>query len=351
MNLHDRAVVIGIRRYSDATPDGSSWVTNLNGPDNDADAVTEWLRQPDGGGLPAANINTVRSADLPDPFPDKDSAGPQQRAVERAFDDVADLDPTAFEDQYAGRRLYVYVSGHGYARQRDEAALVTAEAKRARPLNVLVTSWMDWLWDAARFKEYVLWVDTCATRVPLTFLKPCDRNPDHSLNAADGRQFTAFAAGFDKRAVENQMSDGLWHGVFTYALLQGLNGEASRPITTSSLRDYLLNNMSSFMRDDQRSNSAIAKEPAFARTDELVFGQPAQRPTFAVTLRFPPEWVGKRVTISVGATSPLIAETVLQQAVWTPQLEAGAYAVFAPELGHFQAFAVNGSGGLVVAVR
>jgi hypothetical protein len=166
-----------------------------------------------------------------------------------------------------------------------------------------------------------------------------------------GRLFTAFAAGFDKRAVENQMSDGLWHGVFTYALLQGLKGEASRPITTSSLRDYLLNNMSSFMRDDQRSNSAIAKEPAFARTDELVFGQPAQRPTFAVTLRFPPEWVGKRVTISVGATSPLIAETVLQQAVWTPQLEAGAYAVFAPELGHFHAFAVNGSGGLVVTVR
>ena len=83
MNLHDRAVVIGIRRYVDATPDGASWVTNLNGPDNDADAVTEWLRQPDGGALPAANINTVRSADLPNPFPDKDSAGPQQGAVER----------------------------------------------------------------------------------------------------------------------------------------------------------------------------------------------------------------------------------------------------------------------------
>ena len=132
--------MIGIRRYWDATPDGSSWVTNLNGPDNDAD-----------------------------PFPDEDSAGPQQRAVERAFDNVAELDPTAFEGQYAGRRLYVYVSGHGYARQRDEAALVTADAKRARPLNVLITSWMDWLWDAARFKEYVLWVDTCATRVPL----PC----------------------------------------------------------------------------------------------------------------------------------------------------------------------------------
>lgn len=109
--------------------------------------------------------------------------------------------------------------------------------------------------------------------------------------------------------------------------------------------------MSSFMRDDQRSNSVVAKEPAFAQTDELDFGQPAQRPTFAVTLRFPPEWVGRRVTISVSATSPLIAETVLHQAEWTAQLEAGIYAVFAPELSHFHAFAVTGSDELVVAVR
>jgi hypothetical protein len=350
VNAHDHAVVIGIRRYWDAAPDGSSWVTNLNGPDNDANAVTEWLGQPDGGGLPAANISTVRSADLPDPFPDEGSAGPQQRAVEQAFDNVAELKRTAFEGRYTGRRLYVYVSGHGYARQRDEAALVTAEAKRSRPLNVLVTSWMDWLWDAGRFKEYVLWVDTCATRVPLTFLKPCDRDPDHSLNAAEGRQFTAFAAGFDKRAVENQI-DGQWHGVFTHALLQGLKGAANTPITTSSLRDYLLNNMSSFMRDDQRRNNAVAKEPAFARTDELDFGQPAARPTFGVTLRFPQEWVGKQVTISANSTNPLNAQTVLEQAEWTPQLEVGIYVLFAPELGHYQAFEVTGGGEHVVAVR
>jgi Caspase domain len=340
VNPHDRAVVVGIRRYVDAQPDG--WITNLNGPDNDADAVAAWLRQPDGGGLPPENIRTVRSADLPDPFPDESSAGPQQRAVEDALNDVAELSSTAFEGQYAGRRLYVYVSGHGYAKQRDEAALVTAEAKRARPLNVLVSSWVDWLWNAGRFQEYVLWVDTCATRAPLAYLKPCDRSPEHSQNAANGRLFTAFAAGFDKLAVENEMPDGKWHSVFTYALLQGLRGAAQTPVTTSSLRNYLLNAMPSFMREDQISNSRVAKEPAFGRTDELVFGQPAQRSTFAVRLRFPAEWVGRRVTISVSSTSPLIAETVLAQAEWTPRLPAGVYVVFAPEHGDFHPFAVNG---------
>jgi uncharacterized caspase-like protein len=338
-------VVIGIRRYWDAVPGG--WITNLNAPDNDAVAMAEWLRRSDGGGLPDENICTVRSADLPDPFPDEHSAGPQQRAVENALNDVAELNPTAFEGQYAGRRLYVYVSGHGYARQRDEAAIVTAEAKRARPLNVLVSSWVDWLWDAARFKEFVLWVDTCATRAPLAYLKPCDRSPEHSQDAANGRLFVAFAAGFDKVAVENEMPDGKWHSVFTYALLQGLEGAARTPISTSTLRDYLVNSMASFMRADQRSNSLVAKEPAFGRTDELVFGQPAQRTTFPVTLRFARGWIDRRVTISVSSTTPLIAETVLRAEEWTPQLEAGVYVLFAPEHGDFHPFAVNGGGQIV----
>lgn len=344
MNDHDRAVVIGIRRYWDAP---AGWITNLNGPDNDADAVAQWLRQEDGGGLPQENVSLVRSADLPDPFPDDLTAGPQQWRVERALNRVAELDPTAFEGQYAGRRLYLYVSGHGFAKQRDEAALVTAEATRGRPLNVLVSSWLDWLWAAARFKEYVLWVDTCATRTPLAFLKPCDRNPENRPNAADGKLFTAFAAGFDKRAVENQMPDGSWHGAFTYALLQGLNGGARTPVTTSNLRDYLTNTMSSFMREDQRTNRQVAKEPAFGRTDELVFGS-ATRSTFAVALRFPAEWVGRRVTIRIGSRSPLIAETVLLQPEWTLSLEPGVYVVFAPDQGDFHAFQVTGGGQDVV---
>jgi uncharacterized caspase-like protein len=333
-------VVIGIRRYWDATPDG--WITTLNAPDNDAEAIAQWLRQPDGGGLPDGNICIVRSADLPDPFPDEQSVGPHQRAVENALNNLAELDATSFEGQYAGRRLYVYVSGHGYANEPDEAALLTAEAKRTRPLNVLVSSWVDWLWNAARFKEYVLWVDTCAARAPLTYRKPCDRNPEYSQDAANGRRFTAFAAGVGKLAVENEMSDGKWHSVFTYALLQGLNGGARTPITPNSLRDYLSNAMSSFMRDDQKNNGIVAKEPAFARTDELVFGQRAQPATFPVTFQFPRTWVGRRVTICVNSKSPLIAETILQQDEWRHGLEAGLYVLFAPEYGDFHPFAVSG---------
>lgn len=344
MNLHDRAVVIGIRRYWDAA---AGWITNLNGPDNDADAVAQWLRRADGGGLPHDNVHVVRSADLPDPFPDRSAAGPQQWAVEQALDNLANLESTAFEGQYAGRRLYVYASGHGYAKQRDEAALVTAEALRVRPMNVLVSSWLDWLWNAARFKEYVLWVDTCATRTPLAFLKPCDRNPEFRANASNGKLFTAFAAGFDKRAVENQMPDGKWHGVFTHALLQGLAGGARTPVTTSSLRDYLINTMASFMRTEQRANAQIAKEPSFGRTDELVFGT-VSRSTIPFTLRFSDQWLGRRVTIGVGSNKPLAAQTVLQHHDWMLDLEPGIYVLWAPDHGDFLPFTVDSGSGHVI---
>jgi uncharacterized caspase-like protein len=343
-NTADYALVIGIRRYADAA-DPSGWIGDLNGPDNDAAAVADWLRHPDGGDLPDENIRVVRSADFPDPFTDNNSVGPQQRAIEEALNDLADLPPTVHEGQYAGRRVYIYVSGHGFGRTDDEAAIVTADAKRTRPLNVLVTSWVSCLKDAARFQEYVLWVDACATRRPLSFLKPCDREQEVSANAGSVRQFRAFAAGYNQLAVEAQL-DGEWHGVFTYALIKALEGAASRDasgaITSDGVRDYLRNNMASFMTDQQRADGRVAREPSFAKTDPIIFAFPAQPSRFGVTLRFPDTAIGQRATVSTDASSPLVRETTLASADWKLELPAGAYVVFLPELNKFSAFAVTG---------
>lgn len=347
MNQHDRAVVIGIRRYPDATAP-SKWITNLNGPDNDAAKVAEWLRQPDRGGLPHDNVRVVRSADFPEPFDDQ--VGPQLRAIQDELNNVAKLPPTAFEGQYTGRRLYIYVSGHGYAKMRNEAALVTAEAEKDRPVNILITSWLEWFWKAARFKEFVLWTDCCATRTPVAVFTPCDRIPVNALNAADGRVFSAFAAKFDRLAVERQMDeDGQWHGVFTWALLKGLDGAAARNgvVTSESLRDYLTNNMSTFMRDDQRNNPMVAKEPDFGEVDPMTFRVIAapQTSLFPIVLRFPPACIGKLVNIITSASRPPEKSTTLQQADWRLDLPAASYAAFVPELPFVSAFTITGESG------
>jgi hypothetical protein len=352
-NDHDWAVIIGIRRYPDAV-DPSGWIANLEGPDNDADAVAEWLRKPDGGGLPAGNVHVVRSADFPEPFVNRTQVGPQQQAVQNALNDVAKLPAMTFEGQYIGRRLYIYVSGHGYAKRRNEAALVTAEAERAFPFNIEVTSWLKWFWNAARFKEFVLWVDCCATRAPIAVFTRCGRTPVNAQNASEGRVFAAFASKFDQRAVERQMAeDGKWHGVFTWALLKGLEGAAALQgaITSDSLRNYLTVNMKTFMRDDQLKDSQVAKEPDFGNVDPITFRKLRAALRFPVTLRFPDTCIGKPATIVTSASQPPAATTTLAGTDWKLQLEAGSYAAFVSALGIVHPFTIiGGSANGVVTI-
>ena len=339
-NEHDRAVVIGIRRYADVDAP-ERWITDLKGPDNDAAAVAEWLVRDDGGGLPPDHVTVINSASSPDPFPDKASAAPHQKAVQDAFRALIELPTTTHAGQYAGRRLYVYVSGHGWAVEDQDAAVITAEASLDKPFNVLVTDWVKWLWYAARFQEFVLWVDTCASRRSIAYLQACDVVREHRQDAAKARRFTAFAAGFGMQAVEANI-EGEWHGVFTHALLQALRGAAGSPVTSDNLRDYLYNGLRPLMTEAQLADSRVAKEPAFGTTDDLVFATPAQPSRFSVTLEFQPEWVGKQVTIIVGQSAPLAVHTVPQQAQWQLELEAGVYVVFSPDLNRSHPFEVTG---------
>lgn len=338
MSEHDQALVVGISRYAAAAAD-PPWLRDLNGPDNDALAVGEWLRRDDGGGLEDENVRVIRSADFADPA----NMGPQQRAVVDAFTELKNLPIDAFEGQYAGRRLYVYASGHGMAARRDDAALVTAEATLDDRLNVLVNSWFDWFWYAGRFKEYVLWIDTCATRQPVGFLRPCPWPPEFHIASGEGDLFVAFAAEYGKMAVENQL-EGEWHGVFSYALLKALNGAIPSPVTSEALKGYLHNSLATFMTQAQVNHSGVAKEPAFGTTDALVFTTPPQQ-SLAVTLEFPQDCIGKEATISTA--QGLIHTTTLQQARWTVDLEAGGYAAYVEELDRTYGFGVTGGESVI----
>jgi hypothetical protein len=221
---------------------------------------------------------------------------------------------------------------------------------------VLITSWLLWFWYAARFKEFVLWADCCATRTPVSVLTPCGRDREHGQNADKGRRFEAFAAAFDRRSVEREMTeDGKWHSVFTWALLQGLKGAAARSdgaITSESLRDYLTNNMKRFLRDDQRQNTHVSQEPDFGKVEPITFryGADPRRSQFPVMLRLPDAWVGERVKVVTTRSNPPAAETTLSTSCWQLHLEAGAYAVIGPRRRDVHAFTVAGEGANGVIV-
>jgi RNA polymerase sigma-70 factor (ECF subfamily) len=64
MNAEDFAIVVGIARYpgfgrTETEP------RNLNGPDNDAQSVYEWIVSPAGGAVPPGNVTLVKSSAYP----------------------------------------------------------------------------------------------------------------------------------------------------------------------------------------------------------------------------------------------------------------------------------------------
>ena len=305
--------------------------------------------------MPHDNVIVVCSADAPDPF--RDGRGePDQDRVITVLKEIAQL-PKTYQDegnrQFAGRRLYVYISGHGWATRRRQAALVTAEAVKDRPLNVDVTSWTDWLAEAAAFKEIVLWADTCATRTAPTVpqgtpaaIRLADiRHP----NAAHVSVFEGFAAGIGLRAVENKMLDGKWHGAFTYALLRGLEGEAPTPVTSNSLSDYLRNAMQQFQSEDDQRRRVVAHEPAFGTRDPITFASPT-RQTVSVTMRFTPGCVGQDAVVARGRGIPPVASTVLTGTEWRLALEPGLYVVLVDAAGLSTLFEAVGDADVTVTV-
>ena len=60
--MDDYAVVVGVARYPELSAEGAA--ADLEGPDNDAQDVYDWLVSPDGGGLDPGNVKLLRSARL-----------------------------------------------------------------------------------------------------------------------------------------------------------------------------------------------------------------------------------------------------------------------------------------------
>src|SRR4051794_36034806 len=101
----DHAIVIGINNYPGIPPP-------LNGPENDAKSFRDWLVADDGGKVPAGNVRTIVSSDY-QPSPEPIAAEPKVDQFTDAVDALEDMGQAG--QGTAGRRLYLYLAGHGFA--------------------------------------------------------------------------------------------------------------------------------------------------------------------------------------------------------------------------------------------
>ncbi|WP_426076862.1 caspase family protein [Janthinobacterium sp. PSPC3-1] len=338
--MADHAILIGIRDYPTLLGDEETSV--LQGPVNDVEAVKAWLLDCRGGGF--ADDSTIHVI-ISDEAAPADGARPTDVELEEVLLHLALLAQKSNArgtGLRVGERLYLFMAGHGFSPERTDACLYTANARPGFNAHIHATGWLNWLQESAFFEEFVLWMDCCMDRMATGPVR------DPLLNPPDGgvpprASFVAFAAQRPLKAVENPIpaDDNKVHGVFTWALLQGLRGAAADQngrVTGRSLADWVRNAQAALMTDAQRENSNVALDPEIIQEDPgLIFVRGIEQLRYRVTLYFPPEANGRAAFLWSGVPPAARPFTV----DGTDHLLApGLYLVQVPDIGLSQGFEV-----------
>lgn len=290
MAAEDYAIIIGLQHYP-GLDDSQNGQPALKGPENDAREFYKWAISPNGGNVPngsngqESHVSLILSSDhLPPPgaLDVFDTAKPAFVEVVRAFRSLRALsvaNSKALKGPRVGRRLYVFMSGHGIAprafagsKVKGEAALLLANVD---PTNLGAPDYhipgayaTNWFCDNECFDETMLFMDCCRFDqfVQLNTFFPGTGNADKS------KRYFAFATRWSRPSRERPMADegGNVRGVFTKTLLLGLSGKAAIPddghpgkgkITGDSLKSFLYQNMKTFMDPEVLLNNPDLQEP------------------------------------------------------------------------------------------
>jgi hypothetical protein len=352
MAADDWAIVVGVRSYPG--------LGDLDGPENDARAFHEWVTSARGGQVPPGQVTLILSSNYRPPFPSVVDAEPTAERVERAFDRLTQLaedNSRQGKGLRAGRRLYLYLAGHGCAPAFEEAALLMANATRLRAgYHIPGRPWANWFFRSGYFDEVVLFMDCCREsypQAPLNLPPYIDRTAPDAISV--GRRFYGFGTKWSRLTREKPIN-GVPRGVFTVALIEGLNGAAAEPdgrVTAASLGDYLYNGMRSFLTEAELKDPEVPKEPDLVydphagRSFVLVTAEP---PRFLVRVRLPDNSGGQVVQVLSSLRFRQEQAATATPPVWEVQLPRGMYLVQIPGMGKQAVVEVNGTGGVDVTL-
>ncbi len=139
MPLVDRALVVGINRYPG--------ISMLSGAESDAQAFYDWVTDPAGGGVKPENALLILAQNFPTPT-DVDDALPGKEQIEKFFtkvDECADANNNdgSGDGLRAGKRLWLFFSGHGFAPSLDRSGVLMANATATRVHNIATMLWVN----------------------------------------------------------------------------------------------------------------------------------------------------------------------------------------------------------------
>jgi hypothetical protein len=355
MGKRDFAIVVGIGEYPELAP--------LGGPEHDARAFEAWLLDKKGGAVPPEQIARILSSNYGPPFAaSADDAEPTQLRIQGAVNKlraIARRNDDAGEGRVVGDRLYLYFAGHGFAPRDDQTAILTANARREDAGNHWLGQYTaDWFRKAGYFEEIFLFMDCCRETysVPSLYMPI---SPEPAQDEVERRWFQGMGTKLSRLSREKPI-DGTVRGVFTTALLRGLDGAAAVPgdpqgkITVGSLSDYLYNGMKTLLTPEERADPEIPQEPDVLFEpkwrDEWVVAYARKKPkvlTIAVSVHLPAAAVGGHAQIigTDAAGKEIELERAKAPAVWQVKLARGFYRAQAVVGGQIvkQRFEVTGA--------
>ena len=247
-NEQDFALVVGINHYRALNP--------LDGAMDDARAFHHWLLAEAGGNLPEENITAFLST--------PDAKHPRLDELVDWFIELIETHSPDL-DEKIGRRLYLFLAGHGIGPGIDEAGLLTPNTSALAVKYLAARRFADYYREAALFDEVLLFMDCCRDHewdLPQPYF-PLRRQVD--VGAAQAvKNMYVYATGFGRKARERDF-DGMIGGIFTRALMEALSGKAADGkgrITGEGLKSYLARRVEDLRADgtDQSPHILLPKD-------------------------------------------------------------------------------------------
>jgi uncharacterized caspase-like protein len=322
--MDDWALVVGINRYPKAGVDP------LVGAVADAKRFKDWVTSPLGGNI--TDPDRVMMLTSPADGQDNQVATP---ALHEILEYFTNLRGAISDRDEPGRRLYIFLSGHGISAGGQQDALLMATARQNLWDNFAGNLWAEGITQAALFHEVVLFMDCCrdlqnsATVVPHIFGLPTSDAKNSILVAAHATQWASKARELDLPP-DVPPQNKTKRGVFTYSVLEVLNsGRMNGTMFKTAVKAHLTRTL----KDEKKpQETEIRGDPEDKALDQIVFNENAEKPRISVRILGLPE--RPRILVypegSDDAVAVPVDEWTQQDDAWEGYLAPGQYDLCLP---------------------
>lgn len=308
MASSDHAIVVGISEY----PKHPTLASRL-GSENDVEEIVRWLADPGGGDVPAGHIHVLQTNNFPD------RTRPRKEDVLDAFGRFLTMARSTDDFAPVGRRLYIFMAGHGIGIELQVTALLMANfAAGEYGHHVCGTFVANHFVEEGFFDEIVLLMDCCADDTHETFPRHLPWQRVRQGPPSQTRWLYGYASSFGHEAHE-MVLDGKVRGAFTTAVIDALRTGAQ---DSKSIESTVAARFCELYESDDESG------PSFQHGSGIVeFGQPVPKRVLGVTLNDAGRDANVTVQVGLGNGTVLAEESMAAGETWQTELTGGLYEI------------------------